>query len=89
VLAVVFHKSKDELIINIDDNGIGRKKSNELNAIKNKNHQSFATNAMQNKIDLLNKNKTHKISIEIIDKVNLNDVPIGTLVSIKIPLKFH
>ena len=86
-LTILFHKNEDDLIINIEDNGIGRKKSSELNAIKNKKHQSFATNAMQNKIDLLNKNKTHKISIEIIDKMNLNEVSMGTLVSIKIPLK--
>ncbi len=82
---IQFSKTEDYISIIIDDNGIGRKKSGELNSIKNKNHQSFATKAIQNRIDLLNQNQTNKISIEFTDKVNPSQMPIGTTVRIEIP----
>lgn len=85
-LAIVFSKNNDKIRIEIDDNGIGRQKSAELNAIKNKNHNSFATNAMQNRIDLLNKNKTNKITINFIDKLNQSKQSLGTTVVIEIPI---
>ncbi|MCH4830292.1 sensor histidine kinase [Flavobacterium columnare] len=78
---------KDKILsILIEDNGIGRKKSQELNQIKNKKHQSFATNALQNRIDLLNEYNQKNISIEIIDKLTDNKLPNGTLIVIQIPL---
>lgn len=83
---ISFVKNKKTLQIKIDDNGIGRQKSSELNSIKSKKHQSFATEAMQNRIDLLNKNKSKKISINYIDKINENQQPTGTTVIIEIPI---
>lgn len=80
-----FEKMADSLEITIDDNGIGRKKSAELNQIKNKNHQSFATVAIQNRIDLLNRNNPHKIVVTFEDKIGENSQPNGTMVKITIP----
>lgn len=85
-LQIIFEKNDDRLSIHIDDNGIGMKKSAELNAIKNKNHRSFATGAMQTRIDLLNKNKADKITIEYIDKLNAAQQSLGTTVIIQIPV---
>ena len=82
---IQFSETENYISISIDDNGIGRKKSGELNSIKNKNHQSFATKAIQNRIDLLNQNQTNKISIEFTDKVNPSQMAIGTTVRIEIP----
>lgn len=84
-LNISFKKSNEKIKIEIDDNGIGRLKSAELSSIKNKNHKSFATNAMQNRIDLLNKNKLNKITINFIDKVNQSNQSLGTTVVIEIP----
>jgi len=84
-ITIEFLKIENMLQISIEDNGIGREKSAALNAIKNKNHQSFATNAMQNKIELLNKNRNRKISIHIKDKLNQNLQSMGTIVEIIIP----
>jgi len=80
-----FEMIADCLEITIDDNGIGRKKSAELNQIKNKNHQSFATAAIQNRIDLLNRNNPRKIAVTYEDKIGENAQPKGTLVKITIP----
>ncbi|MFY8180252.1 MAG: histidine kinase [Flavobacterium sp.] len=85
-LLITFSKNGDKIRIEIDDNGIGRQKSAELNAIKNKNHNSFATNAMQNRIDLLNKNNKNKITIDFIDKMNQSQQSQGTTVVIEIPI---
>lgn len=86
ILNIGFDKIDDTLTIKIDDNGIGRQKSNALNQIKNKNHQSFATNALQSRIDLLNQYNKKNITIEIIDKYTITNLPSGTTVLIKIPL---
>ena len=83
---ISFETENNELLISIDDNGIGRQKSNELNQIKNKNHQSFATEALQNRIDLLNEYNHKNISLKIIDKQNQQNQPTGTLVEIIIPI---
>ncbi len=85
-LSVTFEKQSDQLLISIDDNGIGMKKSAELNAIKNKNHRSFATVAMQTRIDLLNKNNSRKINISNIEKQNGAQQSLGTTVIINIPI---
>lgn len=84
-VSIIFTTINDNLVITIDDNGIGRQKSSELNQIKNKKYQSFATDALQNRVNLLNQYTQKNISIEIIDKYSLTEKPIGTKVIIKIP----
>jgi LytS/YehU family sensor histidine kinase len=84
---VVDFSIEDEILkITIDDNGIGREKSAALNAIKNKKHQSFATNALQNRIELLNQFNHKNISIRFIDKHSKSEQSTGTTVEILIPL---
>ena len=53
-LLISFTLEATELRIVIDDNGIGRKRSMELNAIKNKKHYSYATQAIEKRVKLLN-----------------------------------
>lgn len=85
-LSISFVKEQKELQIVIDDNGIGRKKSMELKQIKNKMHQSFATEALKNRIALLNQYNKQEISIAITDKYNNIQQATGTIVTIKIPI---
>lgn len=87
ILTIEFLKIENNFIIKIDDNGIGRVKSNALNKIKNKNHQSFATDALQNRISLLNQYTNKNISIETIDKYTITEQASGTTVIIKLPLE--
>jgi sensor histidine kinase YesM len=86
ILIISFENTNDTLKISIDDNGIGRKKSAELNAVKNKKHHSFATKAIQNRVDLLNQYTQKNISIAYIDKMAPNDQPAGTTVIFSIPI---
>ena len=88
-LTISFEVKKDTLIITIKDNGIGRKKSEELKKLRKNPHQSFATEAMEQKIQLLNKNKLNKITLEIIDEHTVQNNAKGTTVIFKIPLDFN
>lgn len=88
LVTIHFQKNGEHLKISIDDNGIGRQKSGELNAIKNKNHQSFASEATQNRVNLLNQYNQKNISIQFIDKTNLSQQSIGTTVVFEIPITY-
>jgi LytS/YehU family sensor histidine kinase len=88
VVTIHFQKDAEHIKISIDDNGIGRQKSSELNAIKNKNHSSFATEAMQNRVNLLNQYNQKNISIQYIDKTSLSNQSIGTTVVFEIPITY-
>jgi sensor histidine kinase YesM len=88
IVTISFKKEAEHLIVSIEDNGIGRQKSAELNAIKNKNHISFATEAIQNRVNLLNQYNQKNISIQYIDKTNLGNQSTGTIVVFEIPITY-
>jgi ligand-binding sensor domain-containing protein len=71
------------LKVEIVDNGIGRKASAEINSKQEKNHTSFATSAIENRIALLNHEKSGIIGIEIIDLLD-GVKPLGTKVILRI-----
>lgn len=89
MVEVKIYKELNNLIFEIEDNGVGREKSQELNKRKINKHQSFATQAIENRILLLNKNSKFKITQQIIDKYNDQRESIGTLVKVTIPLNFE
>jgi sensor histidine kinase YesM len=83
-LLVSFTKNEKGVAIVVQDNGVGRIKSAELNAIKNRQHQSFATIANKKRIDLL-KSTNPDIGIDIFDlHSELGEVS-GTKVVIQLP----
>ena len=88
IVTISFKKEAEHLIVSVEDNGIGRQKSAELNAIKNKNHISFATEAIQNRVNLLNQYNQKNISIQYIDKTNLGNQSTGTIVVFEIPITY-
>jgi hypothetical protein len=72
------------ITIKVQDNGIGRKAADRINA-KRRNHQSFAAHAIETRISLINQvNPDLKVALEIIDLVNESGKPKGTLVIIQI-----
>lgn len=84
-LKIKFKRSTNSIEICIDDNGIGRKKSEEINASNRKNHISFATHAIEKRLEILNKNKTNLIKVQYVDKYEFEE-SIGTKVIINIPI---
>lgn len=77
--------NKQYIEITVDDNGIGRKKSNEINR-KRVNHNSFANAANEKRISLFNLLNKKKMKIEIIDKMSADGSAGGTTIVISIPV---
>jgi hypothetical protein len=75
----------NKLCCTVTDNGIGRKRSGEMNALREKKHTSFATGATQNRLALLNHGRVHPITIFYEDLYDRNEKPAGTRVTLNIP----
>ncbi|MEN7546968.1 histidine kinase [Rapidithrix thailandica] len=76
---------KTKLLCRVQDNGVGREEAQKINA-RNRFHTSFATKANEERIELYNLNRSHKISVEIQD-IKEKKTALGTLVTIIIPIK--
>jgi hypothetical protein len=85
-LQIIFERKSNILQVTIDDNGIGRKRSEELNKIKTEKYRSFATKASEKRMELLNKGRSEKIKIEITDETHPNGSAAGTRVVLIIPI---
>jgi hypothetical protein len=82
-----FEYVNDELYhVTITDNGIGRIKSEQINANR-KNHQSFATNAIEQRIAAINQSNTMQINLQIEDAF-LEKENTGTKVSLIFKQKY-
>jgi sensor histidine kinase YesM len=79
--------SQKQLVCTITDNGVGRKRSDEINARKVKNHKSFAVNATQKRLELLNKYYQGKIGLQTID-LGTDEQPTGTMVVLHLPVEY-
>ena len=77
--------NKSELICVVEDNGVGREASAEINKNRREYHKSFATSANQKRVELINKTRTKKISVSIQDMVEENQTAAGTKIIINIP----
>ena len=86
-LNIEFKKIENSLHILIDDNGVGRKRAGELNSLKNKKHDSFASEANQKRLNILNSANKSQIVMKITDKFNAFEQAIGTQVELFIPIK--
>lgn len=85
-LKIRFHKSEQYLSVTIDDNGIGRKRSAELNSHKDPDHKSFASEANAKRLQVLNQKRNRKVSLAFVDKTDATGNASGTTVIINIPL---
>ncbi|UPT67909.1 MAG: histidine kinase [Sphingobacteriales bacterium JAD_PAG50586_3] len=86
-LQIHFSTVNNMLVVVIEDNGIGRVKSAEINARKNKKYQSFSTQAIQDRITILNKNRQRPIIQVITDLYDAHNNPAGTSVKLSIPIE--
>ncbi len=79
-------KLGDVLLCTVEDNGIGRDKSMEIKKRQGRLHDSFSLNALRQRFTILNEIYGSKIGFEIID-LKENNLPVGTRVEIRIPIK--
>lgn len=80
-------KEGDELLCEIQDNGIGRKKAAELKAQKQTNHKrSMGMQITQDRIEIINKLYNINASVHIYDVEDEKGQPGGTKVKLTIPV---
>ncbi len=85
-LKIYFDVENENLKCTVEDNGIGRKKANELKKQNKPEHISLGTQITESRIDLINKLHKSKLKIDYIDLCDNNSNPIGTKVEITFPL---
>lgn len=86
-LKVTFSQPNEKTLrCTIIDNGIGRKAAAALKDRRGNTHKSFATQANENRLDLLNYKKNKQIGVDITDLYDPLENPIGTKVTLDIPL---
>lgn len=74
------------IIYEVEDDGVGREKAQEINQMHNSDHKSLATSLTMERIKVLNKKQKRIISLTIKDLKNGEGKGIGTLVVFEIPL---
>jgi ligand-binding sensor domain-containing protein len=82
---IFFEKQVDGLTVIIDDNGIGRLHSMEINQRSHSKPFSFATIALNERMALFNRLYKQKITCRIIDKIDEKQQSQGTRVELFIP----
>lgn len=83
-LNIEFKQKDGEIVITIEDNGVGRKRSEEINSRAQIKRKSFASKAVQKRLSLLNnRNKDSQISVEVVDLM-LDEKAAGTIVILTI-----
>jgi tetratricopeptide (TPR) repeat protein len=82
---VRYKLNEQTLVYEVEDDGIGRARSQEILHRQNKGHKSLATTITQERIKVLNKKLKHKITLEIVDLKNDKGEAAGTRVAFDIP----
>lgn len=85
-LDITFHLSENTLQCLITDNGIGRKKSKEINLRQGNRHESFALNAIKKRLEIFQKQYAVKIGF-VIEDIYKNSSPNGTRVIVTMPYR--
>jgi len=86
-LTITFDKENDMLKCTVEDNGIGRKKSQELR--EEARHEPMGLSITHERVYLLNEVYHIAISVAVTDKTDEQGNPTGTAVTIKMPLNFN
>jgi two-component sensor histidine kinase len=81
-IVVLMDPFGDNITCTIVDNGVGRKKSAEINQKKNRTHKSMGTSITQNRVELINSIYKKNITIEYDDPTDENGKSLGTIVKI-------
>ena len=83
---ITVRQNKHGLLIQIADNGIGREAATRMMKAQSPDHKSMATSITLERINVLNRKKKRKISLDIIDLKSETGEASGTKVVIEIPL---
>ncbi|MBO9200023.1 MULTISPECIES: sensor histidine kinase [Niastella] len=82
---IKFQNSNDGFICIIQDNGIGRKKASEYRSQVHVEYQSKGMSLTAERINILNRQLSEPITIEINDLTNAQDQATGTRITLRFP----
>lgn len=85
-VSLTFEKKNENLKVIIEDDGLGRKKVNEMYEKRNSSHMSFSTNITNERIEKMNTESKGNIS-SVTQDVVVNGKVCGTRVVLVLPLK--
>lgn len=83
---IKLQRQEDTILCTIQDNGIGREKSNEFKKNRVQQHKSMGMSITQERLDILNSSLNSNLNAEIID-IYEDGAAAGTKVSLIIPLE--
>jgi ligand-binding sensor domain-containing protein len=84
-LKLNFRKELRNLILEVEDNGVGRKKAAELKSNSILNHISMGIRNTEERISTINYIKSTNISLQVTDLTNESGDASGTLITVSIP----
>ena len=84
-IRVRFKLNESKILYEVEDDGVGREKAQEILMKQDKDHKSLATEITKDRIRVLNKKLKTKISLSIEDLKNEKGEAIGTKVRFEIP----
>ena len=86
LIAINISLQNNILTLEIEDNGIGRKKAGELLQKQDKDHKSMAIDITRRRIDVINRSRKRSIDFNIIDLSDDQGVAKGTKIVFAIPV---
>jgi len=85
-ISINFTECDHYLVCTIEDNGIGRKVSQQLKGLTNIEYQSRGMSLTSERIKALNEKSVLKIELAIEDLLDKEDQPAGTRITVKFPV---
>lgn len=88
-LLITFIFANDQLVCVIEDNGIGRKKAKLISERQGNTHESFALQAIQKRLDIINEQQKQPVGSFTYEDCDPSQINVGTRVTIHLPFKRH
>jgi two-component system, LytTR family, sensor kinase len=86
-LSIDISLNENVLICVVEDNGIGRKKSKEINKWREKEHKSIGMEVTNERLEILNVTYNRNFNVEVIDLFDEEGEGAGTRIAIYIPVE--
>ncbi len=86
LITISIQQRNDFINIEIEDNGVGRKKAGEILQKQDKDHKSMAIDITRRRIDVINRKSKHPVHFEIEDLYHDNGEARGTRVLFAVPV---
>ncbi len=81
-----FHRNDGMIVFEVEDDGVGREKANEIESTQKTKHRSMGTSLTRDRLNALNSKLKKKIRMEITDLKDTSGQGCGTRVEFGIPL---